>query len=158
MKVFRNLLDGIKPNFEKGGKLEKLYPAYDAFETFLFVPDHTTKEGTHIKDAIDLKRTMFMVIVALIPCVLFGMWNVGYQYSIASGESMTFIQQFNFGFWKFLPLIIVSYAVGLAVEFAFAVLRGHQVNEGYLVTGMLIPLTMPIDVPLWSFSWIYLFG
>ena len=152
MKVFRNLLDGIKPNFEKGGKLEKLYPAYDAFETFLFVPDHTTKEGTHIKDAIDLKRTMFMVIVALIPCVLFGMWNVGYQYSIASGESMTFIQQFNFGFWKFLPLIIVSYAVGLAVEFAFAVLRGHQVNEGYLVTGMLIPLTMPIDVPLWMLA------
>ena len=93
-----------------------------------------------------------MVIVALIPCVLFGMWNVGYQYSIASGESMTFIQQFNFGFWKFLPLIIVSYAVGLAVEFAFAVLRGHQVNEGYLVTGMLIPLTMPIDVPLWMLA------
>ena len=152
MKVFRNLLDGIKPNFEKGGKLEKLYPAYDAFETFLFVPDHTTNEGTHIKDAIDLKRTMFMVIVALIPCVLFGMWNVGYQYSIASGESMTFIKQFNFGFWKFLPLIIVSYAVGLAVEFAFAVLRGHQVNEGYLVTGMLIPLTMPIDVPLWMLA------
>ena len=152
MKVFRNLLDGIKPNFEKGGKLEKLYPAYDAFETFLFVPDHTTKKGTHIKDSIDLKRTMFMVIVALIPCVLFGMWNVGYQYSIASGESMTFIQQFNFGFWKFLPLIIVSYAVGLAVEFAFAVLRGHQVNEGYLVTGMLIPLTMPIDVPLWMLA------
>ena len=152
MKFFRNLLDGIKPNFEKGGKLEKLYPAYDAFETFLFVPDHTTKEGTHIKDAIDLKRTMFMVIVALIPCVLFGMWNVGYQYSIASGESMTFMQQFSFGFWKFLPLIIVSYAVGLAVEFAFAVLRGHQVNEGYLVTGMLIPLTMPIDVPLWMLA------
>ena len=152
MKVFRNLLDTIKPNFEKGGKLEKLYPAYDAFETFLFVPGHTTKEGTHIKDAIDLKRTMFMVIVALIPCVLFGMWNVGYQYSIASGESMNFIQQFNFGFWKFLPLIIVSYAVGLAVEFAFAVLRGHQVNEGYLVTGMLIPLTMPIDVPLWMLA------
>ena len=107
MKVFRNLLDGIKPNFEKGGKLEKLYPAYDAFETFLFVPDHTTKEGTHIKDAIDLKRTMFMVIVALIPCVLFGMWNVGYQYSIASGESMTFIQQFNF---RILEIFTINYS------------------------------------------------
>ena len=152
MKLFKNLLSSVKPHFEKGGKLEKLYPAYDAFETFLFVPDHTTHKGAHVRDAIDLKRTMFMVIVALIPCLLFGMWNVGYQYHLAIGESATLFENFIFGFWKFLPLIIVSYAVGLAVEFAFAIYRGHSVNEGYLVTGLLIPLTMPIDVPLWMLA------
>ena len=152
MKLFKNLLGSVKPHFEKGGKLEKLYPAYDAFETFLFVPDHTTHKGAHVRDAIDLKRTMFMVIVALIPCLLFGMWNVGYQYHLAIGETATLVDNFIFGFWKFLPLIIVSYAVGLAVEFAFAIYRGHSVNEGYLVTGLLIPLTMPIDVPLWMLA------
>ena len=88
MKLFKNLLGSVKPHFEKGGKLEKLYPAYDAFETFLFVPDHTTHKGAHVRDAIDLKRTMFMVIVALIPCLLFGMWNVGYQYHLAIGETL----------------------------------------------------------------------
>ena len=152
MNIFRNILNSIKPHFEKGGKMEKLYPAYDAFETFLFVPDHTTHKGSHIRDSIDLKRTMFMVIISLIPCLLFGMWNVGHQYMIATGIEMTFWQEFIYGFWKFLPLIIVSYGVGLSVEFAFAVLRGHQVNEGYLVTGMLIPLIMPIDVPLWMLA------
>jgi Na+-transporting NADH:ubiquinone oxidoreductase subunit B len=152
MKLFKNLLGAVKPHFEKGGKLEKLYPAYDAFETFLFVPGHTTHKGAHVRDAIDLKRTMFMVIVALIPCLLFGMWNVGYQYHLAIGETATLVENFIFGFWKFLPLIIVSYAVGLAVEFAFAIYRGHSVNEGYLVTGLLIPLTMPIDVPLWMLA------
>lgn len=152
MKIFKNLLDVVKPHFENGGKLEKLYPAYDAFETFLFVPNHTTNNGAHIRDAIDLKRTMFMVIVALIPCMIFGMWNVGYQYHVAIGETATLMENFIFGFWKFLPLVIVSYAVGLAVEFAFAIYRGHSVNEGYLVTGLLIPLTMPIDVPLWMLA------
>ena len=152
MKLFKNLLGSVKPHFEKGGKLEKLYPAYDAFETFLFVPDHTTHKGAHVRDAIDLKLTMFMVIVALIPCLLFGMWNVGYQYHLAIGETASLVENFIFGFWKFLPLIIVSYAVGLAVEFAFAIYRGHSVNEGYLVTGLLIPLTMPIDVPLWMLA------
>ena len=152
MKLFKNLLGSVKPHFEKGGKLEKLYPAYDAFETFLFVPDHSTQKGAHVRDAIDLKRTMFMVIVALIPCLLFGMWNVGYQYHLAIGETASLVENFIFGFWKFLPLIIVSYAVGLAVEFAFAIYRGHSVNEGYLVTGLLIPLTMPIDVPLWMLA------
>ena len=152
MKLFKNLLGSVKPHFEKGGKLEKLYPAYDAFETFLFVPEHTTHKGAHVRDAIDLKRTMFMVIVALIPCLLFGMWNVGYQYHLAIGETASLVENFIFGFWKFLPLIIVSYAVGLAVEFAFAIYRGHSVNEGYLVTGLLIPLTMPIDVPLWMLA------
>lgn len=152
MKLFKNLLESVKPHFEKGGKLEKMYPAYDAFETFLFVPNHTTNKGAHIRDAIDLKRTMFMVIIALIPCLLFGMWNVGHQYYLATGEEALFFDKFMLGFWKFLPLIIVSYVVGLTVEFAFAVYRGHQVNEGYLVTGLLIPLTMPIDVPLWMLA------
>ncbi len=159
MKLFKSLLDSVKPHFENGGKLEKLHPAYDAFETFLFVPNHTTKTGSHIRDAIDLKRTMSMVIVALLPCLLFGMWNVGHQYYslMDSANSSylsnpTFFDKFNLGFWKFLPLIVVSYVVGLTVEFAFAVYRGHQVNEGYLVTGLLIPLTMPIDVPLWMLA------
>lgn len=160
MKLFKKLLNSVKPHFEKGGKLEKMHPAYDAFETFLFVPNHTTSKGSHIRDAIDLKRTMFMVIIALIPCLLFGMWNVGHQYHIGLNSllnqnaqvSYSFFDDFIFGFWKFLPLIIVSYVVGLTVEFAFAVYRGHQVNEGYLVTGLLIPLTMPIDVPLWMLA------
>ena len=152
MKLFKNLLESVKPHFEKGGKLEKMFPAYDAFETFLFVPNHTTNKGSHVRDAIDLKRTMFMVIIALIPCLVFGMWNVGHQYYLASGQEGLFIDKFMLGFWKFLPLIIVSYIVGLTVEFAFAVYRGHQVNEGYLVTGLLIPLTMPIDVPLWMLA------
>ena len=152
MKLVKNVLNTVKPHFLEGGKLEKLYPAYDAFETFLFVPDHTTHKGSHVRDSIDLKRTMVMVIVALIPCLLFGMWNVGHQYYLAIGETQTMFAKFIFGFWKFLPLIIVSYGVGLAVEFAFAVYRGHSVNEGYLVTGLLIPLTMPIDVPLWMLA------
>lgn len=159
MKLFKSLLDSVKPHFENGGKLEKLHPAYDAFETFLFVPNHTTKTGSHVRDSIDLKRTMSMVIVALLPCLLFGMWNVGHQYySLMDNTNSsylsnpTFFDKFNLGFWKFLPLIIVSYVVGLTVEFAFAVYRGHQVNEGYLVTGLLIPLTMPIDVPLWMLA------
>ena len=97
MKVFRNLLDSVKPHFDKGGKLEKLYPAYDAFETFLFVPDHTTHKGSHIRDAIDLKRTMVLVIVALIPCLLFGMWNVGHQYYTAVGEEANLMAKFIFG-------------------------------------------------------------
>ena len=152
MKLFKNILSSVKPYFESGGKLEKLYPAYDAFETFLFVPDHTTHEGTHIKDAIDLKRTMAFVVLAMLPCILFGMWNIGDQYYRALNLEATFFENLIFGFWKFLPLLIVSYAVGLTVEFAFAISRGHSVTEGYLVSGMLIPLIMPVDVPLWMLA------
>jgi len=152
MQLFRNILNTVKPHFEKGGKLEKMYPAYDAFETFLFVPDHTTKKGSHIRDAIDLKRTMITVLIALMPALLFGMWNVGQLHFTAIGESFTLISAFTFGALKMLPLIIVSYAVGLGIEFAFAISRGHSVNEGYLVTGMLIPMIMPIDVPLWMLA------
>ena len=152
MKLLKNILGTVKPHFEKGGKLENLYPAYDAFETFLFVPGHTTSSGTHIKDAIDLKRTMAFVVLAMLPCIIFGMWNIGAQYYQAINIEASFLENLIFGFWKFLPLLIVSYAVGLSVEFAFAISRGHSVNEGYLVSGMLIPLIMPVDVPLWMLA------
>lgn len=149
MKLVRNLLDSIKPHFEKGGKLEKLHPAYDAFETFAFVPDHTAQSGAHVRDAIDLKRTMITVVLAMIPCLIFGMWNTGYQHYLALGMEVDIMQEFLFGLGKVLPIIIVSYGVGLGIEFLFASIRNHQVNEGYLVSGMLIPLIMPVDVPLW---------
>ncbi len=149
MKPIRSLVDSLKPHFSKGGRFEKLHPAFDALETFLFVPGHTTEQGVHIRDAMDLKRTMFVVIIALIPTLLFGMWNVGHQHYQAYGMTVSWFDSFLFGFQKVLPIVIVSYAVGLGVEFIFAVLRGHQVSEGYLVTGMLIPLTLPITIPLW---------
>lgn len=149
MKLVRNLLDSIKPHFEKGGKLEKLHPAYDAFETFAFVPDHTAQSGAHVRDAIDLKRTMITVVLAMIPCLIFGMWNVGYHHYLALGMEVDLMKEFLFGLGKVLPIIVVSYGVGLGIEFLFASIRNHQVNEGYLVSGMLIPLIMPVDVPLW---------
>ncbi len=151
MKPLRKLLDKIKPPFEKGGKLEKFYPAFNAFETFLFVPDHTApSRGAHIRDAIDLKRTMILVVLSLVPCLLFGMWNVGYQHHQALGIiDASLMDNFIFGAIKVLPLVIVSYATGLGVEFIFAIIRKHTINEGFLVSGMLIPLVMPVDVPLW---------
>lgn len=152
MKALNNLLENIKPTFEEGGKLEKLHPVYDAFATFLFVPGETTHSGAHVRDGIDLKRTMNTVIMALIPALLFGMWNVGYQHYLALGEEVTFMQQFLFGALKVLPMVVVSYGVGLGVEFFFAVINRHQVSEGYLVSGMLIPLVMPVDLPLWMLA------
>jgi len=151
MKVFKNLLDNVRPHFEEGGKLEKLYPVYDGFATFLFVPGHSTHSGAHIRDGVDLKRTMVTVIIALVPALLFGMWNVGYWHYDALGmnDEVTFWEQFGFGAIKVLPMVVVSYAVGLGIEFAFCVIKKHQINEGYLVTGMLIPLIMPVDIPLW---------
>lgn len=150
MKPLRNLLDNIKPNFEKGGKFEKFNPFFDAFETFLFVPNHTTHSGAHIRDGIDLKRTMIMVVLAMIPALLFGIWNTGYQHHLAIGfAEATFMDHVLFGAMKVLPLVIVSYGVGLAIEFTFGIINGHSINEGYLVSGMLIPLCLPVDVPLW---------
>jgi Na+-transporting NADH:ubiquinone oxidoreductase subunit B len=150
VKLFSNILSKIKPHFEDGGKLKKFWPAYDAFETFLFVPSHTTKQGVHIRDAVDLKRTMVTVIIALIPALLFGMWNIGQLHFNATGQTeFSIMDAFLFGSMKVMPLILVSYIVGLTIEFAFAVYRGHSVNEGYLVTGLLIPMVMPVDVPLW---------
>ena len=129
----------------------ELHSTYDAFETFAFVPKTTSKSGSHIHDVIDMKRTMTVVILALMPALLFGMYNVGYQHYLSTGALATtsFFSLFWFGFLKVLPIIIVSYVTGLGIEFLFAQLRGHQVNEGFLVTGMLIPLIMPPNIPLW---------
>ncbi len=149
MKLFKNILESVKPNFEKGGKLEKLYPVYDGFATFLFVPGHTTHTGAHIRDGIDLKRTMVTVILAMIPALLFGMWNAGNLHYNALGESVEFMDKFLWGAMKIVPMIVVSYGVGLGVEFIFCIIKKHQIQEGYLVSGMLIPLIMPIDIPLW---------
>lgn len=154
MKSLRKYLDKIKPNFQKGGKYEKLHSTFEAFEAFLFVPNKTSQIGTHVHDAIDLKRTMSIVVIALLPTLLFGIYNVGYQHFVSINEIhiVDFWQIFWYGFLKFIPLIVVSYVVGLTIEFASAQIRGHKVNEGYLVTGMLIPLIMPIDVPLWMLA------
>ncbi len=152
MKAIRKLVDNIKPTFSKGGKLSFLHSTFDAFETFLFVPNTVTKKGTHIRDSIELKRTMTMVIIALLPALLFGMWNVGYQHSLATGTNMDFWQIILYGFIKVFPMVVVSYVVGLGIEFVSAQIRGHEVNEGYLVTGMLIPLIMPVDLPLWMLA------
>lgn len=149
MKALRNIVDKIKPSFEKGGKLEIFHSTFEAFETMMFVPNRVTQKGSHIRDAIDLKRTMFIVIIALMPALLFGMWNVGYQNALSTGGSMEFWSIFLFGFIKVFPIVVVSYVVGLGIEFAFAQVRKHEVNEGYLVTGMLIPLIVPVDIPLW---------
>lgn len=149
MKSLRRFLDRIKPHFEQGGRFEKLHSTFEAFETFLFVPDRVTITGSHIRDAIDMKRTMIIVVFALLPAMLFGMWNVGYQHSLSVGESWTLWQNFGFGALRVLPIMVVSYVVGLGIEFAFAQARGHEVNEGFLVTGFLIPLVLPVDIPLW---------
>ena len=149
MKFIRKQLDKIKPHFDEGGKLEKYAPAYYGIETFLFVPNHTTKHGAHIRDGIDLKRVMITVVFALLPALIFGIWNIGYQ---NMGEGKEFLEYFMFGAIRFLPMVIVSYGVGLGIEFAYAIFRGHDVNEGYLVTGLLIPMIMPIDLPLWMLA------
>ena len=152
MKLFRNIFDKMDPHFQQGGRFEKVYPAYDAFKTMAFVPDHTSKSGAHIRDGIDLKRTMITVIIALLPALFFGMWNIGDLHFNAIGETSTLWESFSFGAIKMIPMILVSYLVGLGIEFAFAISRGHQVNEGYLVTGLLIPMIMPITTPLWMIA------
>lgn len=149
MKKLQNLMDKLRPNFQEGGKYPKLRSTFDAIDTFLFVPGHVTHGGTHIRDGIDLKRTMFTVIIAMVPALLFGMWNVGYQHYLALGQTADILKCFLHGMVVVLPIVIVAYVSGLAVEFLFAQIRGHQVNEGYLVTGMLIPLIVPPSIPLW---------
>jgi len=147
----------------------KMAPAFNALHTFLYLPNDTTHGGTHIKAADDLKRTMNTVIMSLIPCLIFGMFNAGYQHHLSLGEiqavtggffSSEFwtIANFTIGFWKILPLVIVSYGVGLGVEFIFAIIKNHEVEEGYLVTGMLVPLIVPIDIPLWMLAVAVIFG
>jgi Na+-transporting NADH:ubiquinone oxidoreductase subunit B len=149
MNWIRHKIDQIKEPFEPGKKLEKYRPAINALDTFLFVPDHTTQKGAHIRDAVDLKRTMITVVLALIPALVFGMWNAGYQHYIQLGETPAIFEAILHGAYKIVPMIVVSYGVGLGLEFAFAIMRGHEVNEGYLVTGLLIPMIMPVDIPLW---------
>lgn len=152
MKALRNYLNTIKPNFEKGGKLAMFHSVFEGFETFLFVPNHTSKSGVHIHDSVDSKRTMTVVILALLPALLFGMYNIGYQHNLAIGTDPGFIMTFIFGFLAVLPKIIVSYVVGLGIEFAIAQVKGHEIQEGFLVSGMLIPMIVPIDTPLWMIA------
>jgi len=149
-------------------KGKKMAPAFNALHTFLYLPNNTTHNGTHIKAADDLKRTMNTVILALVPCLIFGIFNAGYQHYLALGEiesakgflgaSFWSLDNLILGAWTVLPLVIVSYGVGLAVEFLFAVIKGHEVEEGYLVTGMLVPLIVPIDIPLWMLAVAVVFG
>ena len=143
MKAIRNIVDKIKPTFSKGGKLGFLHSTFDAFETFLFVPNTTTQHGAHVRDCNDIKRTMITVVVALIPALLFGCYNTGLQVGL---EGLT---AFAYGLVRILPMIAVSYIVGLGIEFTVAQWRGHEVNEGFLVSGLLIPLVMPVSTPLW---------
>lgn len=154
MKALRNYIDKIKPNFEPGGKFAMFQSVFEGFETFLFVPNTTSKSGVHIHDSIDSKRTMTVVIIALLPALLLGMYNVGYQHYLAIGElaETGFWMTFLFGFLAVLPKIIVSYVVGLGIEFAVAQVRGHEIQEGFLVSGILIPMIVPIDTPLWMIA------
>lgn len=161
MKALEKIIHNLDPHFEKGGKWEKMYPLYETLSTFLFTPKHTTKKGAHIRDGVDLKRTMFMVIIALVPCLLFGIYNTGHwHYELQSYINQEYAgydvyltgfgDKVIYGLLQVLPLVIVSYAAGLAVEFVFAMIQGtHGLHEGFLVSGLLIPLTMPADVPLW---------
>lgn len=149
MNFIRKTLDKVKPSFAKGGKLARFHSAFEALETFSFVPDKVTNKGSHIRDAVDLKRTMVTVIIALMPAAIFGMWNIGYQHHLINGQHVSIGANLWFGLGKFLPILLVSYLSGGIVELIFAQFRGHEVNEGFFVTGMLIPLIMPVTIPLW---------
>ena len=152
MKALRNYLNTIKPNFEEGGKLAMFHSVFEGFETFLFVPNKTSKSRVHIHDCVDSKRTMTVVIIALLPALLFGMYNIGYQHNLSIGADPGLFMTFIFGFLAVLPKIIVSYVVGLGIEFAIAQVKGHEIQEGFLVSGILIPMIVPIDTPLWMIA------
>ena len=154
MKALRNYLNKIKPNFEEGGKLHAFRSVFDGFETFLYVPNTTARTGVNIHDAIDSKRIMSMVVIALMPAMLFGMYNVGYQNFLAAGTLATasFFEIFCYGFLAVLPKILVSYIVGLGIEFIWAQWKGEEIQEGYLVSGIIIPLILPIGCPLWMLA------
>ena len=145
----RQLVDKIKPNFEKGGKFQAFRSVFGGFETFLFVPNHTAKSGSNIHDCFDSKRMMIMVCIALVPALLFGMYNVGYQHYLAAGLDGSFWELFGYGFLAVLPKIIVSYLVGLGIEFTVAQWKGEEIHEGFLVSGLLIPMIVPVGTPLW---------
>ncbi|MCE4564183.1 NADH:ubiquinone reductase (Na(+)-transporting) subunit B [Maribellus sp. CM-23] len=154
MNFIKNIFENTKPYVQKGAKYHWLHSVHDGFFTLFFVQKNTSKSGTHIHDYIDLKRTMGMVVLALVPAILMGMYNTGYQHFKAIGElaSTGFFEIFLFGLLKVLPIIIVSYGVGLGIEFVFAQIRGHEIQEGFLVSGMLIPLVMPVETPLWMIA------
>ena len=152
MKALRNYLNKIKPTFEEGGRLSMFRSVFEGFETFLFVPSDTSQSGVHIHDSIDSKRTMTVVVIALIPALLFGMYNVGYQHNLAIGAEQLFWPAFLFGFLAVLPKIIVSYVVGLGIEFMVAQWKKEEIQEGFLVSGMLIPMIVPVDTPLWMIA------
>lgn len=149
MKILRNYLNKIKPNFEKGGKFSALRSVFDGMETFLFVPNDTSKSGVNIHDAIDSKRIMSFVVIALLPAMLVGMYNIGYQNYMAAGLEGTWIQMFLYGLLAMLPKIVVSYGVGLGIEFIVAQIKGEEIHEGFLVSGLLIPMIVPVGCPLW---------
>ena len=154
MSALRNYLNKIKPNFEADGKLHAFRSVFDGFETFLYVPNQTAKTGVNIHDSIDSKRIMSMVVIALMPAMLFGMYNIGYQNYVAAGTlaSASFLEVFFYGFLAVLPKILVSYIVGLGREFAWAQGKGEEIQEGYLVSGIIIPLIIPIGCPLWMLA------
>lgn len=153
MKFLKDKILELRPLFQKGGKYEKFHTVFDGFATFLFTPDEVTHQGTHIKAGIDLKRTMFIVVIAMVPALLFGMWNVGHQHFLSLGEFTGlgdgFWEKFIYGAIEVLPIVVVSYGVGLGIEFFIASKKGHAINEGFLVSGMLIPLILPPSIPLW---------
>jgi Na+-transporting NADH:ubiquinone oxidoreductase subunit B len=159
-KLVENIFGKIRPSFEKGGKLEKYYYAYDSVETLFFSPDHVTHKGAHVRDANDNKRLMFTVVVALIPALLFGIYNAGYQEFAAAGKlaGAECIDLFLAGALKVVPILLVSYVVGLGLEMFFAVVRGHEVSEGFLVSGLLIALIVPTTIPLWQVAVATAFG
>lgn len=153
MKALKKYIDKIKPNFEEGGKLHAFRSVFDGFETFLFTPNETSVSGVHIHDSRDSKRTMIIVVLALMPCLLFGMYNAGYQHFLASGTTeFPFWSLFGYGLLSILPTIAVTYIVGLGIEFIVAQWRGEEIQEGFLVTGILIPLICPIETPLWMIA------
>lgn len=151
MKFLRNYLNKIKPNFEEGGKLHAFRSLFDGFETFLFVPDDTSKSGVNIHDAIDSKRIMSLVVLALVPALLVGMYNIGLQNALAAGTAETtgWFEMFIFGLLVTLPKIVVSYVVGLGIEFTVAQWKNEEIHEGFLVSGILIPMVVPVGCPLW---------
>ena len=151
MSALRNFLNKIKPSFQPEGKLHAFRSIFDGFETFLYVPNETSKSGANIHDAIDSKRIMSLVVIALMPALLFGMYNIGYQNYAAAGtlESASFFSIFFYGFFAVLPKILVSYIVGLGIEFAWAQWKGEEIQEGYLVSGIIIPMIVPVNCPLW---------
>lgn len=153
MKALKKKIDKIKPQFEKGGKFEKLHSVFDGFYTFLYTPNETSKSGVHIHDANDTKRTMILVVISLLPCLLFGMYNIGWQHALATGiTDQSIFSLFMYGLSKALPQIVVTYIVGLGIEFIVAQIRGHEIQEGFLVSGILIPMICPIDTPLWMIA------